>query len=248
MKVLLRVVLCLLVSQCLMAQRGGGGHGGAGGGGFHGAVGIGGGGFRGGGGYGGGLRGGYGGYGYGRGFSGYGRYSYGRYGYGYGLGYGWPYYGVGWGYPFYGVDYWDYPDYDYGYDYSPYISTYPSYSYPSYSYSSSPNVTIIYPAQPQARPATYSAPVQPVTRTYDQYGQETGRAQAAPSAYSGSPIYLIAGKDQVIHAAASYWVDGQTLHYVTLQHEEKQVPISAVDRALSLQLNRERRVPFQLPQ
>jgi hypothetical protein len=35
---------------------------------------------------------------------------------------------------------------------------------------------------------------------------------------------------------------------VTLQHEEKQVPLDSVDRGLSLQLNRERRVAFQLPQ
>jgi hypothetical protein len=51
----------------------------------------------------------------------------------------------------------------------------------------------------------------------------------------------------VIRAAASYWVDGGTLHYVTLQREEKQVPLDTVDRDLSLQLNRERRVSFQLP-
>jgi hypothetical protein len=84
-------------------------------------------------------------------------------------------------------------------------------------------------------------------RTYDQYGQEV--QPAAPSTpASGSPIYLIAMKDQAIRAAAAYWVDGRTLHYVTLQHEEKQVPLESVDRGLSLQLNRERRVAFQLPQ
>jgi len=68
------------------------------------------------------------------------------------------------------------------------------------------------------------------------------------AAANSSPIYLIATKDQAIRAAAWYWVDGRTLHYVTLQHEEKQVPLDTVDRDLSLQLNRERRVAFQLPQ
>jgi hypothetical protein len=34
---------------------------------------------------------------------------------------------------------------------------------------------------------------------------------------------------------------------VTLQREEKQVPLSSIDRALTLQLNRERSVAFQLP-
>jgi hypothetical protein len=234
MKDLLRIgVFCVLsvgFSQGLMAQRGGGGHGG--GGGFHGGGGIGGGGFRGGAGFGGGFRGGYGygGRGYGRGFYGYG--SPGYWGFGLGLGYG--------GSPFYG--YWDDPSY-YGYPY-----TYPSYT-SGYAapveYNPSPNVTVIYPgtAQPQ-----YSAPPQPVMRTYDQYGQEVQPEASPAPAASGSPIYLIATKDQTIHAAAAYWADGRTLHYVTLQHEEKQVPLDSVDRAFSMQLNRERRVQFQLPQ
>ena len=206
------------------AGRGFRGGGGFSGGGFRGGYGSG--GFRGGyGGYG-GYRGGYGGYGYGRGF-------YGGYGYS-------PYFGLGYlGSPYYG--YWDDP-YDYGY--SPYV--YPSYSsgYASPAeYNTSPNVTVIYPsnAQPQ-----YSAPVQPMVRSYDQYGQET-QPPASPSAANGSPVYLIATKDNLIHAAAAYWVDGRTLHYVTLQHEEKQAPLDSVDRSLTMQLNRERNVAFQLP-
>jgi len=216
-----------------MAQR----HGGGGGGGFRGgSIGGGiGGGIRGGygGGFAGGFRGGYGGYG------GYGRYGYGvrgglGYGYGYGY-YGYPWYGLGVGLGWYDPYY-----YDYGY--SPYISTYPSYSNPVYGYNPSPNVTVVY-GSPRTAPDPPST-VRPVTRTYDQYGQEVGSS----GAQSGSPIYLIATKDQAIRAAASYWVDGRTLHYVTLQHEEKQVPLETVDRDLSLQLNRERHVQFQLPQ
>jgi hypothetical protein len=42
-------------------------------------------------------------------------------------------------------------------------------------------------------------------------------------------------------------VNGNTLHYVTLEHLEKQAPLDSVDRALSDRLNRERRVPFTLP-
>jgi hypothetical protein len=238
MKILLRIgwfsLLCVGVSQSLMAQRGGGGHAG-GGGGFHAG---GGGGFRGGGGAGGGVfRGGYGygGYGYGRGFGyGYGRGFYGGYAY-------WPGWGLGlgyWGSPYYG--YWDDPYY-YG------SSIYPSYT-SGYAapvqYNPSPNVTVIYPSNAQPE---YSAPVRPAMRTYDQYGQET-RPEASASAPSGSPIYLIATKDNAIRAAAAYWVDGRTLHYITLQHEEKQAPLDSVDRGLTMQLNRERNVAFQLPQ
>lgn len=62
-----------------------------------------------------------------------------------------------------------------------------------------------------------------------------------------APIYLLAFTDHVIRAAAAYWVDGKTLHYLTLEYEQKQGPLETVDRDLSLQLNRERRVPFSLP-
>lgn len=85
---------------------------------------------------------------------------------------------------------------------------------------------------------------QPIMRQYDEFGQELW----PPAAVAGSPIYLIAFKDRVIRPAESYWLNGQTLHYVTLEHAEKTVPLDTVDRDLSAQLNRERRVQFQLPQ
>jgi len=54
---------------------------------------------------------------------------------------------------------------------------------------------------------------------------------AAGERPAASPIYLVAfQKDHEIRAAAAYWVDGQTLHYVTQQHEEKRprsVPLTA---------------------
>ena len=83
-----------------------------------------------------------------------------------------------------------------------------------------------------------------MTRDYDQFGQETRPGGAAAAS---SPIYLFAFQDHVIRAAASYWVDGHTLHYVTLQHEQKEAPLDSLDRPLTLQLNRERRTPVQLP-
>jgi hypothetical protein len=88
----------------------------------------------------------------------------------------------------------------------------------------------------------------PAIHEYDQYGQEIPSQAYSRSSAPGSPIYLIAFKDKNIRAVAAYWVNGQSLHIVTLDHEEKDVPLSTVDRDLSLRLNRERNVPFQLPQ
>jgi hypothetical protein len=178
--------------------------------------------FRGGGGYRGGYGGGYGGYrgGYYGGF--YGGY-YSPYFYsGYGLGYGyWP----------------SYADYGYGYN------SYPAYTYPAYQ--PSPDVTMMY-APPAPAPATvYVERAGPPTCQRDEYGQEIQRPRSAPD--SDSSIYLIAFRDRSIFAAVAYWAEGGTLHYVTQEHEQKQVPLSTVDRDLSDKLNRERGVAFSLP-
>jgi hypothetical protein len=155
-------------------------------------------------------------------------------------GWGWGGWGLGWGLGWgnYGCPY-SYPCSSYVS--SPYVGGYwPGYSdaapiqySPSYA---APPVTVVYPPAPVER-------ANPVMREYDASGQEI---RAQPSA-NASPIYLFAFRDQAIRAASSYRVEGQTLHYVTLQHEEKQAPLDTLDRALTLQLNRERRVPIQLP-
>lgn len=258
MRALFRITLSFtLLAWCAMAQHGGG-HGG--GGGFHGSTGgsfshgsmasgfhggsygavrggVTGSGYRGGIGYGGARGYGYAGRGYGRGY-GYG-------GYGYRGGY-WPYYG--WGYPWYGFGFSYWPDYYGYYNYYPYNYYYPdTYSDPAYAYSPAPAVT--YAPDPPAQavaPGAYGAPAHPVTRSYDQYGQEVGTGGG--SASNSSPIYLFAMKGGEIQAAASYSIAGQTLHYVTMDHQEKQVPLSSIDRGLTQQLNRERRVSLSLPQ
>ena len=271
MRVVLQLGLCCLLTGSVWAQRGGGGHGGGmGGGGIRG--GSGGGGFRGGGGsgayrggysggggsgayrggYSGGSHGGYGGVSGYHGYSGYRGYGYGGYGYrGYGYrGYGGyygttAYWGLGFGLGYGGWGY-SYPYYSY-----PYVGGYwPGYSdvYP-YDYSSgygstAPATTIVYAPEQQSAPTRVER-AGPISQGYDEYGQEFNPAGAPPA--SSSPVYLFAFRDHVIHAAASYWVDGSTLHYVTLQHEEKQASLDSLDRSLTLQLNRERRVPFQLP-
>ena len=62
-----------------------------------------------------------------------------------------------------------------------------------------------------------------------------------------SPTFLIAFKDHTIYAAIAYWVEGDTLHYVTNQSTHNQVSLDLVDRELSDRLNRERQVDFRLP-
>lgn len=133
-----------------------------------------------------------------------------------------------------------YPSYLPNYAYSSY---YPGYDYPytvsGYSsYQTSPNVTVLYPTQSTVPPLSAER-AHPVMKEYDQNGQEIRPG--------GSPLYLIAFKDHTITAATTYRVEGDTLHYTTQQNENKDASLDTVDRALSLTLNRQRQVPFDLP-
>lgn len=229
----------VLVTFPLLAQRGGGGHGGGGGGGMHGGGGAmhAGGGFRGG--VGGGhvnldaegLHGGFIGPGFGGNFGG-GRYS--RYGYYNPYLYSGFYGGYGFYDPFFGDDY----DYDYQtpYGYSA------QYGYPDNEAPYNPPVIIVQngPAyQPQPPP-------HPMVREYVEPAPQ-GAPQPSQAASNEPPLYLIAFQDGTIRAVVAYWVDHGTLHYVTMDHEQKQAQLGSVDRVLSQRLNRERNVSFGLP-
>lgn len=233
---------CFLIAFPLLARGGGGGHGGGGGGGHAGGGGMhgGGGGMRGGGGFhgGGGFRGG--GFRGNRGFRGYR-----GYGYGYGL------YGGLWGYPLiYGdLDFLDSedcafwndcygnPGYGYGYGdnggyFPPSYGQYgPSYSQPA------PGVVIISNHLP---PQQSVVPEPPAPRVWN--APPTTQAKKYEE-----PLYLLAMNDGTIRAVLAYWVDGKTVHYVTMDHVPKTTPLGSLDRGLSERLNRERNVAFSLP-
>jgi hypothetical protein len=76
-------------------------------------------------------------------------------------------------------------------------------------------------------------------RTYD----ATTSAVRDPQA----TIYLIAMQDHSIVAAIGYWVDGDTLGYITQDGNQNRVSMALVDRDFSKQLNDERHVDFKLP-
>jgi hypothetical protein len=78
--------------------------------------------------------------------------------------------------------------------------------------------------------------------------------EAAPDADATSQlkddqptIFLIALTDHSVVAAIAYWVDGDTLHWVSRDAKENRMSLSLVDRDFSKQLNDERHVDFKLP-
>jgi hypothetical protein len=75
------------------------------------------------------------------------------------------------------------------------------------------------------------------------YRAPTASAPAAPSRVQ----FSIALKNGVTHSAVSYWAMSGVLYYVDANGEQRQVPISMVDRARSVRLNESRGVDFALP-
>jgi hypothetical protein len=151
-----------------------------------------------------------------------------------------PFYGYYGGYGFYDPFFYD------SYPSSPYDGGYPyagAYSNPGYG-SNAPSVTIIsnspwYPAAPAPEiVAPMGPPPAPAVREYPPAAQE--------QKYE-TPLFLLAFKDGSIRAVLAYWVDGMTLHYVSMDHEQKQTPLSSIDRDLSERFNHERNVTFRLP-
>ena len=74
-----------------------------------------------------------------------------------------------------------------------------------------------------------------------------GREPADTSADENTSFYLIAFKDHSIYSAFAYWVEGDTLHYVTPQRVHNQASLSLVDRELTERLNRNHSMPVKLP-
>jgi hypothetical protein len=78
--------------------------------------------------------------------------------------------------------------------------------------------------------------------------------QPAPATVATAPqqddmrnVFLIAMKDHTIYAANSYWVEDDTLNFITIQGDQNSASMELVDRELSQRLNRDRKVAFGLP-
>lgn len=95
----------------------------------------------------------------------------------------------------------------------------------------------IYP--PAARQPKAAAPVTPQPAAPR---NEEGAAETS----SKATITLLAFADSTVVTAIAYWQQGDSLHYVTNGFSKRVVPIHSLDKALTEQLNRERKVDFQL--
>ena len=79
------------------------------------------------------------------------------------------------------------------------------------------------------------------------------RASGVNSAGSGDLLapaedyYLIAYRNRSIYAALTWWVEGNTLHYVTTQNTHNQAALDLIDLDKTIRLNQDRDIPFSIP-
>lgn len=102
-----------------------------------------------------------------------------------------------------------------------------------------------YPGDTQAPPDSSSLRMyqSPPSNPYAEAQQQARR----PATEAQATIYLLAFKDHNIVPALGYWMEGNTLHYVSVDHSMNQVSLDLIDRDLSQRLNDERSVEFKLP-
>jgi hypothetical protein len=87
----------------------------------------------------------------------------------------------------------------------------------------------------------------PPTRPYGDQAPPPSAARRQPGPDPQPTIYLLAFKDHNIVPALGYWMEGNTLHYVSVEHSLNQASFDLIDRDLSQRLNDERGVEFKLP-
>ena len=83
----------------------------------------------------------------------------------------------------------------------------------------------------------------PLPRDYD--GALPEQAIARPD--MPATIYLIALTDHSILPTIAYWVEGDTLIYITTEGDQNRISLALVDRDFSKKLNDDRHVEFKLP-
>lgn len=84
-----------------------------------------------------------------------------------------------------------------------------------------------------------------IVHGYVPLGYPAEKAPAGPT--QGAPrLILLAFQDHSIYAVTDYWVEGDTIFYITSYGAPNGAPVSALDLDLTIQLNRERGVGFSL--
>jgi len=124
--------------------------------------------------------------------------------------------------------------------FGPYI---PSVGYPSGGYPVSPSTqnVIVLQSVPETPPPPPPKPAK--LMIWEAPGQAAPEAPVA----SEPRAFAIALKDGTTISAAAVWAQDNLAHYIDAEGAHKRVPLSAIDREVTLRLNRARNLVLRLP-
>ena len=130
------------------------------------------------------------------------------------------------------------------YYYAPEVSPEPqSVPAPAPSAQAYSNVTLMYPPQ-----GAQTAPVvQEEAGRWRSYPPAETPAPASEPAATELPNYRLAFKDHKFYSAVAYWVDGNTIHYITSGNQHNQAPLDLLDRKLTDRLSKQAGDEVRLP-
>lgn len=117
-------------------------------------------------------------------------------------------------------------------------------SYDGGGYGSDRPTVVIQNFYPSSSTVGGQAPEDPNLQTYRAPAPAPAMETPADTAVNTGNYYLIAYKNHHVYSALAYWMEGQTLHYVTTQNQHNQAALSDIDTDLTKRLNQDRNVPF----
>lgn len=113
------------------------------------------------------------------------------------------------------------------------------------------NAPFVPPPPPTARGVQFSGsePVpQPQTVIVNNYYNGENKVSPVRTETAETrDYYLIAYRNRNVITALAYWVDGDTLHYVSSQNSHNQSSLALIDLEMTRRLNADREVPFAVP-
>jgi hypothetical protein len=108
-----------------------------------------------------------------------------------------------------------------------------------------PQTTIVLAPTPQPGPAVPNTGLAPCGRAPD---SPPALPLARPVPVNDPPSFYIAMNDGWVYIARAYWVENDTLHYITDHGRHNQVSLGLVNREVSMRLNAKRADEFHLPE
>ena len=104
----------------------------------------------------------------------------------------------------------------------------------------------VYDEQTGEARSVENVPIEPAENRIQEVAPEAEFRSVEEPAAAGAVQHLIALDDGLIYLADDHWLQGDTLHYITMGGAHNMATLDRIDLELTVRLNRERGLKFQL--